>query len=193
MRKEAERKPNQDLQGPPLWRAGWHSLGAAGAPFWGPHKAPALSGTWEGQVACSGGNSSCPSENSGTRPLRSLWCSPEPGSERLSGHGTREREREPQGVGTQATRPTGWGMFGRRCEEPGGATAPSAWLCQHTVPSQELGRDLSAPLGILGHRGPVSRDGRVGGAQAYRWVHLFQLTVGGKTQPRRMVQSSVGS
>lgn len=27
----------------------------------------------------------------------------------------------------------------------------------------------------------------------YKWIHLFQLISWGKTRPRRMVQSSVGS
>ena len=60
---------------------------------------------------------------------------------------------------------------------------------------EPLGPDLARPHPTSGQRPPRREHpgGSPGPHGPQRWTHLFQLTSLGKTRPRRMVQSSVGS
>lgn len=51
----------------------------------------------------------------------------------------------------------------------------------------------SSPMESCVSQAQVGPEGRGPPLAPYRWIHLFQLTSGGNTQPSRKVHSSVGS
>ena len=95
---------------------------------------------------------------------------------------------------------TGWKQAVRRSADQSSrpeTTVGLGWA--HSVPvggmQEPLGPDLARPHPTSGQRPPRREHpgGSPGPHGPQRWTHLFQLTSLGKTRPRRMVQSSVGS